>query len=108
MQYSNISSLVRQFLEVEGIGQKELAIRAGVSQSTVSRAVAGMPEKRAVARRKLFSYIQKRQLETLPDAVSAALRHVWDGSDVHAVALARIIEATDGLIPSPSEGRHRL
>jgi transposase len=105
MQYANISSLVREFLEVEGISQKELAGRADVSQSTVSRAIAGVPEKRSVARRRLFSYMQKHRSETMPEAISSALRHVWDGSDMHALALARIIEATDGLHPSLPDGR---
>jgi transcriptional regulator with XRE-family HTH domain len=104
MQYSNIGSLVRQFLNLEGISQQELAGRAGISQSTVSRALAGRPETRSVARRKLFNYMQGRATEWMPEAVSVALRRVWDGSDIHAEALARIIEATEDLRPISGDG----
>jgi predicted transcriptional regulator len=90
---------------MEGITQQELARRASVSQATVSRAVAGLPDMRAVARRKLFHYIHERARERMPDVVSTAVRRVWDGSDVHAAALARIIEATADLRPSPVDGR---
>ncbi len=94
-------------MELEGISQKELAERATVSQSTVSRALANIPEKRSVARRKLFNYMQQRASETMPEAISIAFRRVWDGSDVHTAALARLIEATEDLRPIPSDARQR-
>jgi len=104
MQRSNIGSLVREFLEVEGINQVELAKRALVSQSTVSRAIAGRSVRQGAARRKLFSYMQEQAKAAMPQPVSRAFRRVWDGSEAHAAALARIIEATESLRPSPPDG----
>jgi transcriptional regulator with XRE-family HTH domain len=87
------------------LSQAELAKLAGVSQATVSRALRETNQKHSDARKKLFIYAG---LEDMSDPsstarginlVSAAFSKIWDGSDAHALAVARIIESLDGLRP---------
>lgn len=96
--------LLRTFMARDGVNQAQLAIKAGVSQATISRALKGLPERRGKARLRLFTYIraevgrQKHDGQALAEVVRA-FEGIWDGSEVHASAVARVIGAMDGLLP---------
>jgi len=106
-----ISVRLREMIEAEpGLRQVDIAVAAGVSQPTVSRALKGEFKRPSEQRSMLFSYIQNRMgASTFSDRskerVVAAFAHVWDGSDAHAAAIAKIISASKGL--GPAKGRHK-
>jgi len=82
-----------------GRGQQELAAQAGVSQATISRLAQRPPKRIGGGFVRLFVYARKREVSIAkPDPRSspeliAALSEVWNGTDVHAKALAAIIRA---------------
>ncbi len=103
MQEDDIA-LLRILMAREQLNQSELSGLAGVSQSTISRALKGIPERRGKARARLFIYVRKALAHQSRDAagmtaVIEAFENIWDGSDVHASAVARVIDAMDGLLP---------
>lgn len=104
MQYVDVRSTIQATLAREGISQASLAKRAGVSQSTVSRAMRRIPAKQSSAHRQLVSYMQNRGPLEPPPALDA-LRQIWDGSEAHAAALARLILASGELWPLLGEDR---
>ena len=110
MHEANISSLVRAYLTSHRLSQAKLASLASVSQSTVSRALTDGGLRHGFARSKLFTFIQQDMQVVIPsqggaDRVMGAFTRIWDGSEEHAAAVARIIEACEGLRPlSPSRG----
>ena len=85
------------------LSQSRLAEEAGVSQSTVCRILQGKGVRNGSARRKLFIYaeIEEEALDEAAgfDAVAAAFREIWDKSDAHADAIARVISSLSGLVP---------
>ncbi len=89
-------------LEREGITQSELASRASVSQSTVSRAAKGVRVRRGAAHIRLCRYMQQYASthHAPPDPVLDAIRETWDGSEAHAAALAKLIRASGCLWPT--------
>jgi hypothetical protein len=94
---------IRQFMASAGLSQSQLAKRAGVSQPTVSRALSKQPERIGRAWNKLFTFIQ--QSPTPDDGpghgiVLQAFERIWDGSAVHAEAVAKVIDAMEGLKPT--------
>jgi transcriptional regulator with XRE-family HTH domain len=100
-----LSEKLCNFITTRGLSQEELASEAGVSQSTVSRALRRFPERHSQAVIKLCNYAG---IELKNDMGSTAIgtkqvlkafEEIWDGSDAHATAIARIIEASRGLIP---------
>ncbi len=95
--------LVHDYLAREHMTQTELARRAGVSQPTVSRASSGVPKRHGAAETRLFTYIHERLTPPIEgtgsDLIANAFLQVWDRSDAHARAIARIIVACRGLIP---------
>lgn len=100
------------FMTRRRLSQVALADVAGVSQSTVSRALRNAPLRHGEARSRLFTYAQISQLEMRHEPqgrnrVLNAFNGIWDGSDVHADAVARIIEAMAGLRPVISKERDR-
>ncbi len=99
-------ALVRWYLDEKEISQAELARRAGVSQPTVSRALAGEPKRHARGYAQLVSFIQKQPgvPAPLPTSVAAALEEVWDGTDAHEKALASLIVASAELWPKMKGG----
>ena len=106
MQEANISSLVQQYLAAHSLSQAELAKLASVSQATVSRAIREPAHGHGSARSRLFTFMQREiQIGTPPlagtDRVVGAFAKIWDGSEEHAAAVARIIEACEGLRPGP-------
>ncbi|MBV8977727.1 MAG: hypothetical protein JOZ13_10155 [Alphaproteobacteria bacterium] len=77
-----------------GLNQAALARLAKVSQSTVCRALSGVPMRRSAARDRLFSYaeiVDARYAAT--DRVIAAFRRIWDNTDEHADAVIDVIGA---------------
>lgn len=104
MQNVDIRSTIQAALTREGISQASLARRAGVSQSTVSRAMRRTPAKQSAAHRQLVSYMQNIGPLEPPPALDA-LRQIWDGSEAHAAALARLIFASGELWPLLGEDR---
>lgn len=104
---------IREFIKEKGLDQPSLAAAAQVSQSTVSRALAGSPQRRGRAYRKLLAYIGTASSKQEPSVtgkkrVARAFEKIWDGSDIHAVVVAKIIEDLAGLAPSPRLLRRHL
>jgi transcriptional regulator with XRE-family HTH domain len=99
------SAILRQFMHKEGLSQAKIAVKAEVSQSTVSRALRGSIDRYSGARKKLFSYAGISESPTVRTADSAirkitrAFNRIWDGSDVHAAAVAKVIDALSGFRP---------
>jgi transcriptional regulator with XRE-family HTH domain len=98
------SGRLEAFLEERGLSQAKVAELAGVSQSTVSRAVRRSQQRKGQARKKLFTFIENDFSRSATagsgrDQVLNAFDRIWDGSEVHAVAVAKVIEALDGLRP---------
>jgi lambda repressor-like predicted transcriptional regulator len=95
----DVSAAISDLLLREAITQKELAKRAGVSQSTVDRVLDRRPRRQGKAYRKLIIYMQKHAPEIPPEAAHA-LGSVWDGSRAHDRALASLVRASEELWPS--------
>jgi transcriptional regulator with XRE-family HTH domain len=89
----------------KGLSQSELAKAAGVSQSTVSRALHKTPGKHSDASRRLCVYAGIEVGDATGSTVVGTklvlktFENIWDGTDAHAAAIARIIEASRGLKP---------
>jgi transcriptional regulator with XRE-family HTH domain len=105
MQNQSQAEAVRKFLRAEGISQTKLAELAQVSQSTVSRALRSTPAKHSAAHARLFRYLQA-QARPIDDSwlvgsdrVLSAFGRISDGSEEHAVVIAKMIDATRGLAP---------
>ena len=105
-------SQLRAFMREHRLTQEALARRAGVSQSTVSRALTNAPMRHGEARSRLFAYASIHERQSRDEAhgsrrVLNAFKLVWDGSEGHADAVARIIEATADLRPMTSKEKRR-
>ncbi|MGH9462335.1 MAG: helix-turn-helix domain-containing protein [Vicinamibacteria bacterium] len=103
---------LRAFMKKHRLTQEALARHVGVSQSTVSRALTNAPIRHGEARSRLFIYASIQEQQSRGEAhgsrrVLKAFKRVWDGSDGHADAVARIIEATADLRPMASKERRR-
>jgi hypothetical protein len=96
----DLSSAVISLLRQEGISQRELADRVGVSQATVSRAARGHPLRPGAARGRLLVYLREHRGLSAAEPIFAAVGEIWDGSDAHAVALAQLLLASRGLWPN--------
>ena len=106
MQFvQSVSSALRAFMKEKHLGQAKLAKQLKISQSTVSRAVNGLPIKHGAARSKLFIYAgiieptQQVPPKKGPQRVMSAFHRIWDGTEIHADAVAKIIDALDDLRP---------
>jgi transcriptional regulator with XRE-family HTH domain len=99
----DFSRELRKFMDSKSLSQAELANAAGVNQGTVSRALRRKPAKHSEAVMKLCRYaginFESSSQSTTPDSVKEAFERVWDGTNEHALAITRIIEATHGLRP---------
>ena len=100
---------IRELMRREGMSEAALAKRAGVSQSTVSRAIAGTGAKHGAARSRLFMFIHNRSSAMPPkkgvQRVMTAFERIWDRTDEHAAAVARIIDALGDLRPIATKRR---
>jgi len=81
-----------------------MADLAGVSQPTVSRALSGSPKRNGKGRSRLFIFMQQElKREGLAHAgkseVLQAFERVWDASEAHAAAIAKVVDALDGIRP---------
>lgn len=100
-----ISVQLRDFMKTKGLSQSALAKAAGVNQSTVSRALRQAPARHSEAMLRLCRYAGISDLQSESSTARGAklvltsFEKVWDGSDAHATAIARIIDASKGLIP---------
>lgn len=87
------------------LNQWSLAKAANVSQSTVCRALQGKSIRQGSARARLFKYAKINELPTIEKSrnirhqILEAFDRVWDHSEEHAVAIARVIDAMAGLRP---------
>jgi lambda repressor-like predicted transcriptional regulator len=91
------------YLERAGVSQAELAKRAQVSQSTVSRARSRAGARQGRAQARLFTFIHQAAEGELHPALRNALTSAWDRSDAHAEALAALIAASRALWPELRE-----
>ncbi len=104
MQEEDAANLVKRALSVGGLTQAQLADGAEVHQSTVSRTLAHPDVRRqGKARARLLAYARNAlRGETAKgrDKVLTAFESVWDGSEEHASAVARVIDALADFRPS--------
>ena len=99
----SLQEVVAAYLARRGLSQNDLASRAHVSQSTVSRVQSRRHVRRSRAQSRLFNYIQEQLAEELPPTVATAIKTTWDGTDAHAEALASLIAASRELWPGLGE-----
>jgi transcriptional regulator with XRE-family HTH domain len=97
----DLQGAVKRFLAKEGITQEQLAARAEVSQSTVSRAMSRSWIRAGPARARLVSFMQAQgAFASPPTTVLEAVTEIWDGSQAHAAALATLVLASRELWPN--------
>lgn len=101
---SDVTQLTRAYLRITGETQVTLASKAGVSQSTVSRAINVIPDRNGAAKARLCIYIQNALADASLISAVDALTEIWDGSEAHANALATLIAASGELWPRLGEG----
>ncbi len=95
-------------MDEHGLKQRQMAITAGVSQSTVSRALKGATLRRGQARSRLCRFVGVNESEATTDPakpserVLAAFYRIWDHTEAHADAIAQVIDALGALRP-PSQ-----
>lgn len=97
-----LSDAVLSILREEQISQRELAERAGVAQATVSRALSAEPVRPGRARTRLVAYLRRQGRLAGADPIFDAVIEIWDGSEEHAAALARLLLASADLWPNLS------
>ena len=109
------SDRIRECMRKNGWSQTQLAAKAGVHQSTVSRALEGITERHSKARHRLALYVQGKEptdrgsKEGGAKRVMKAFDRIWDGSDAHATSIAKMIGALAGLRPTAgTEKRGRV
>ena len=95
----DLADAVRAYLASHELSQAELASRAQISQSSVSRVLSGHPIRHGRARASLSAFIHYMAPGASPDPIAAAVEQTWDGSAQHAEALARLILASRDLWP---------
>ena len=94
-----------------GWSQAQLAAKAGVHQSTVSRALEGITERHSKARHRLALYVEEKEPTDRVSkkggvqCVMKAFNGIWDGSEAHAASIAKIIGSLAGLRPTASTGK---
>jgi transcriptional regulator with XRE-family HTH domain len=108
MQQRGLPEALRAYLMREGMSQVRLAREAGVSQATVSRAMKQEAIRRTKPGQKLFNYMRQagmigRPPPLIEQLVLGAFVEVWDQTEEHASAVAKIIKATEGLRPIKRE-----
>jgi hypothetical protein len=99
MNRMNLGEAISSYLEREGVSQEKLAKMAKVSQATVSRALHRQALRPGRARTRLFTFMQKQGLMDQPESAIRAVSEVWDGSNAHSAALAKLVQASRDLWP---------
>lgn len=100
----DLSASLRKLMQERSLSQAQVGRDAHVSQASVSRAIRASALRSGAARRRLIKYIQEQERRRLPDQMAEAFRSVWDGTDAHEAALARLIQASAELWPRLKEG----
>ncbi len=91
-------------MQRDGISQSAVGNLAGVSQSTISRVLARQPLRNGPARARLVAFMRQRAVgNPEPTVAFDAIVEIWDGSEEHAVALAKLILASRELWPKLGE-----
>ena len=94
-----LASFIVEFLKREERSQADLAKQLGIHQSSVSRAIHRPTRRRGRAHARLVGFMHQGGAAHGSERVQEAFRRVWDGTEEHAAALARIIAACEGLGP---------
>ena len=86
---------IQRYMDKHNIGQREMAEQAGVSQATVCRALKGEAFRPGLACHKLFIKVEfnESDMTRARDGVLTAFDGIWDYTEEHADAVARIIDA---------------
>ncbi len=104
MQEDSFADRLREFMRVNHLSQKDVAKEVNISQASVSRALSRVPQRQGKAAARLSIYMQERSNLGFggrgADIVVEAFKSIWDRSEAHAIAIARIIKASDGLRPA--------
>lgn len=109
MQEESLPDRLRRFMQAHRLSQKAVASAAGVSQSAVSRILRHPAQRQGKANSKLCIYMQLQPNYEFVggegvDKVLRAFESIWDKSERHALAIARIIKASHGLLPAENKG----
>lgn len=104
MQEEDVVELLKRVMRVNHLTQEQLAEAAQVHQSTVSR-LLGEPSavRLGRGRAKLIAYAHHAlagELARGSDKVLRAFESMWDGSEEHASAIAKMIDAVSDLRPT--------
>ena len=86
-----LSHNLRVFMEANGLTQAEFAKAAKVNQSTVSRILRENPRRCGKALKAICNYAGI-ELENAGTSTTEP-KKIWDGTDLHAETVARIIVA---------------
>ncbi|WP_150680068.1 helix-turn-helix domain-containing protein [Pandoraea pneumonica] len=109
---SSIGIKIGQKLRRAGMTQTEIAARFGISQSQVSRIFSGKVTRRTESFDALLLFADRispdarRRSPRTNDTLMQALADVWDGSEAHASAIARVIRSLRAF-PRKSESSRR-
>jgi transcriptional regulator with XRE-family HTH domain len=100
---------LEDLMREQGLTQEDVATAAMVSQATVSRTLRREPQRSGAAYLRLCSYIQAQaeRGHRAPADVIAAVQRTWDGSERHAAALAKLIDASSQLWPDMADTEKR-
>lgn len=100
---NGLSARIQRILRAQSLTQKELADRAGIDQSSVSRMVRHPRLRSGSAYRKLLDLMQQYESEEVPPRALEALQGTWDRSDDHDRALEQLILASQAFRPKMEE-----
>jgi transcriptional regulator with XRE-family HTH domain len=105
MQDESLAKRLSAFMSERHLSQEKVAKACKISQPTVSRALKGGIKRQGRAQAKLFIYIQEElSKDVFPgkgqDKIMAAFDSIWDRTEEHATAIAKIIKASGGLVPA--------
>jgi predicted transcriptional regulator len=83
-------------VEVLGMSQQDLAVATGVHQSQISRMLSGNVKRVSKNLKKVAAYLddlhgKDAKGSEIPEVLADAIRFSWDGTPMHAEALARVI-----------------
>ena len=93
------------FMKARGWNQTKMAKKARVSQASVSRALkGGVPKRRGRAHLRICNCMHQEKSRKTVDPtdkgkVMQVFERIWGTSQAHADAIARVIQALDGICP---------
>lgn len=89
-------SEIKRRLKVLGLKQKDVAVALGCDQGQVSRLLGAGTPTTSETYRQLSGFVQRQSGERHEESraiVQAAADRCWDGTESHAVALAKILDS---------------